>query len=55
VTSAALTHFSAPVREWVERAFGEPTPEEWLPEALDALAEFVRGFRSGPRRLTLSA
>jgi ATP-dependent Lhr-like helicase len=31
---AVLDHFSAPVREWFERAFGEPTPpqvEAWPP------------------------
>ncbi len=34
--SAALTHFSPSVREWFERAFGEPTPpqvEGWPPIA----------------------
>src|SRR5512145_106807 len=34
--AASLTHFSAPVREWFERAFGEPTPpqaEGWPPIA----------------------
>ena len=34
--SASLTHFSPPVREWFERAFGEPTPpqvEGWPPIA----------------------
>ena len=33
---AALEHFSPPVREWFERAFGEPTPpqvEGWPPIA----------------------
>ncbi len=33
---AALDHFSPPVREWFERAFGEPTPpqvEGWPPIA----------------------
>jgi hypothetical protein len=50
VTSAALTHFSPPVREWFERWDGEPV----LGSAIeDLLVE--RGFRSGPRRLTLSA
>ena len=33
---AVLEHFSSPVREWFERAFGEPTPpqvEGWPPIA----------------------
>ena len=33
---AALEHFSPPVRDWFERAFGEPTPpqvEGWPPIA----------------------
>ena len=36
MTPPALTHFSPPVREWFERAFGEPTPpqvEGWPPIA----------------------
>ncbi|HZO60736.1 MAG TPA: DEAD/DEAH box helicase [Solirubrobacterales bacterium] len=36
MTPAALTHFSPPVREWFDRAFGEPTPPQihgWPPIA----------------------
>jgi hypothetical protein len=48
VTPAALTHFSAPVREWFERVFGVRGSS-----IEDLLVE--RGFRSGPRRLTPTA
>jgi len=36
VTAASLSHFSPPVRQWFERAFGAPTPpqvEGWPPIA----------------------
>ena len=48
--AATLAHFSAPVREWFERAFGEPV----MGSAVEPL-RVERGFRAGPRRLTLTA
>jgi Lhr-like helicase len=56
-----LSIFSAPVRDWFARAFGEPTPPQrggWPAIAAGSPVEPLLvelGFRAGPRRLTLSA